>query len=176
MIDPRSNETTGYHLFLEPEGELKRVLEQQIGSLAQKYAGPAFPPHVTLLARIEGREEQEVLMRAKELAKELAPIPLTLGDWGREPAFFKALYIRIADTDELMAAHARANEAFGMQDESYYRPHLSLYYGLPSDEMRRAMILDISYERDVSFVADCIQVYKTEGAADQWKKIDSFAL
>lgn len=174
MIDPRSNETHGYHIFLMPEGELRQTLQERISMLAQKYDGPVFPPHVTLLAGIEGKDETEIIELTKTLASELTPFALTLGNWARSAEFFKALYVRIEDSDALASAHAKANEVFGMQDEDYYSPHVSLYYGLPGDEQRRAMILDMTYPNGATFTANSLHLYKTEGTADEWKETGAF--
>jgi 2'-5' RNA ligase len=173
MIDPRSPETSGYHLFLEPEGQLRDILTQQIVHLAEQFHGPVFPPHVTLLGPIE-RVEAEVIQLAQALAAETHPFTLTLGDWGREPVFFRSLYARIEDSVPLQSCHDRAKELFTRENEPFYAPHLSIFYGLPSDEERRALIQEISYPRGVSFVADRIHIYKTEGRADAWKLIDTF--
>jgi 2'-5' RNA ligase len=174
MIDPRSNEMHGYHLFLMPEGELRETLQARIDMLAEKYNGPKFPAHVTLLARIEGKDEAEVLKAAEELAMRQSPFSLTLGSWGRGSEFFKALYVRIEDSDPIEAMHTKVNELLGMTDEDYYSPHLSLYYGLPGDEQRRSMILDMTYPNGATFTVNKVHVYKTEGTADTWEEIGVF--
>ncbi|HYF28779.1 MAG TPA: 2'-5' RNA ligase family protein [Candidatus Paceibacterota bacterium] len=168
-MDPRSNETAGYHLFLEPTGALNERLQETIRTLAAAYDGPIFPPHVTILANLEGNEE-DILSHAQMLAQQLPPLTVMLGELGGEPSFFRAFYLTIKEDPELMSAHEVAQQTFGTPAEPY-RPHLSLYYGNIDDGVREAMRSAGEYPSGESFRCDRLALYRTVGPADQWLRI-----
>ncbi len=175
MVDLRSNKTVGFHLFLEPTGELADELAAIIKTLSAEYGGPVFTPHVTLLARIEG-EEKEVIEKSQILADKLSPITLTLGTLDIKDAFFKALYMQIEEVGDMKKYHAQANEIFSMQDEGEYVPHLSLLYGNYEKEQKETTIKDLIVPQGKAFLADRMHLYKTEGPAENWQKIQEFIL
>lgn len=173
-MDSLSAETEGCHLFLEPAGELARELRSVIAELAGEYGGPAFPPHVTLLARIPDASEAELTEKARELADSLAPLALTLGELKSEDAYFRALYAVILEQEPLRALHARAASAFGMSPDSSYLAHLSLLYGNYEEGKKTKTRAALLYPQGASFTAAALQLYKTPGGPDTWVKIAEF--
>ncbi len=173
-MNPESPETSGYHLFLEPAGELRRELSAVIASLAGQYGGPVFPPHVTLLASIPDAPEAELTHKARELADSLAPLSLTLGELASEDAYFRALYSVILEQEALRALHAEAARAFGMPPEDAYLAHLSLLYGNYPEGEKAVSRAGLSYPRGVSFTASTLHLYKTPGPPGAWVQIAEF--
>ena len=171
MFDRSSDETTGHHIFLEPEDALRGELSQKIRDLAHAHDGSVFVPHVTLLARIEG---EHVIERTQAFAHSLEPFTLTLGELGGEDEYFRAFYIRIKEDDALQRAHERALALFEMEDARPYLPHLSLLYGNLTEQERAALIRDTAYPSDVSFAVSRLHLYETHGKADQWRKIGEY--
>lgn len=171
MINSKSEETTGYHLFLEPEGSLKGQLEELIYALSVKHSSPIFIPHVTLLARIEEADEREVVARAELLAKELSPFLLRLGRLNGEPSYFRALYIQIQNSVEVEQAHTKAMQIFDLKDNASYTPHLSLLYGNIDDPKRNEILANLVYPQGETFLAQSLHVYRTYGRVGEWRKI-----
>jgi 2'-5' RNA ligase len=171
MFDPKSPDTTGYHIFVEPQGELRDKMQSIINSLASSYRGPVFTPHVTLLPRISGYSEEQVIEKTQELARSMSPHTVSLGALAGDPAFFRALYSEVSNPSELNQYHEIANQLFGLADVNEYKPHLSLFYGNISDETRAQMIEIIEYDVGESFEVNILHVYHTPGAAETWKKI-----
>lgn len=68
MFDPKDSKTVGYHLFFLPERELFDSLQNAINTLAEKYGGAKFEPHITLLARIPKADEAELIAKTQQLA------------------------------------------------------------------------------------------------------------
>ncbi|MDB5245160.1 MAG: cyclic phosphodiesterase-like [Parcubacteria group bacterium] len=180
MIDPQSNGTAGFHLFFEPEGDLKKELSEIIKKLAKEYDGPIFTPHVTLLARIPSESEsasvslETISEKAQSLAKSLKPFTLTLGHTGTENAYFKALYLHIQEQTEMRVLHAQALEHFFMDDESPYLPHLSLLYGNYPQEQKQHTIESLALPTEDSFIVKSLYLYKTEGEVHDWELIKEF--
>lgn len=161
--------TTGYHLFLEPEGVLQEELAEHIRLLAGEYRGPIFQPHITLVGPFEGNTE-EIIRTATELAHECEILPLTFGELGGEDTYFRAFYLRIEDSPALASLRVKALDAFMMPDQAY-TPHLSLYYGYPTEEQRSAMTASSTHVVGTSFSIQALSVYRTEGRADEWESI-----
>lgn len=176
MIDPKSDRTEGYHLLIEPTGSIRIGLEEVINLVAQECGGPVFVPHITLLARITHLPEDEMIETSAALAKMLEPLTLTLGTIGMEDAYFRALYLHVRENESLSLAHARANEAFFMEDENAYTPHLSLLYGNYSEQQKRAASAALPVLDGTSFSVDSFSLYHTPGAVGSWKKIRDFTL
>lgn len=167
--------TSGYHLFLEPEGTLHDILSGYIQTLAHTYDGPAFPPHVTLLGSIPAQSDADVIAKATAIAKECAPLHLALGDLDGEDTYFRAFYFRVEASEPLRDCHERAVALFGMSIEDY-RPHLSLYYGMSSAATRAAMATSLTHPGDMTMLVTSLSVYRGEGRAEEWEKIAQIPL
>lgn len=173
MFDPHSDETTGYHVFLVPNGEAAEELQTLIENLSEEYGGPVFPPHMTLLARIPESDENVVLEKARVLASDMEHISLSLGELESQDSYFKALYLVVRDQEEMRALHERASVLFNMQPDVSYQAHLSLLYGIYPEERKAQTRAELNVP-EICFVADAIHVYRTPGSVDTWQKIGEF--
>lgn len=176
MVDPHATTTSGYHLFLEPTGVLRERLSATITELAERYGGPVFPPHVTLLAHIPEGAEAEVRARAQELAQRLTPLQIRLSQPAGEDAYFRNLYLHVLPTEELLQAHDIAEAFFAQNSLSVYMPHLSLVYGTLTAPEQATCIHGLGVPPGESFSADTLHLYKTEGSVSEWKLLESFPL
>ncbi|MHB8660775.1 MAG: 2'-5' RNA ligase family protein [Minisyncoccota bacterium] len=176
MIDPTSSRTKGFHLFIEPAEPLVRELSEIIKRLAAEYGGPVFKPHVTLLAEIPAGREEDVVAMARAVADALAPFSLTLGEPSAENTYFKALYFRINETEEMSRYHTLANRIFAMEDKEVYVPHVSLLYGNYPRGKKEQTMQTLVAPSPISFLADRIHLYKTEGEVANWQEIEQFNL
>lgn len=176
MTDPHSNSTSGYHLFLEPSGRKREVLQDLIQQLAKKFDGPAFTAHVTLLSGISIENEEELMQKTAQLAADQSSFELSLDGLGMEDRYFRALYLRARENEALTSLHEEATELFSIQNDEPYIPHLSLLYG-NYPEAKKLDALDTIYIPEViSFTVDTISLYKTEGKPKDWVKIQEFPL
>ncbi len=174
MMDPTSNKTEGYHLFLEPKGEVRERLGTVIATLAAEYGGPVFVPHVTLLATIPEASEEELIAKTKELARTLTPFTCTLGGFGAQDSFFRALYMRVSSMTEVSSRHSQASTVFDMQPQDEYLPHLSLLYGNYANDQKLQTIESLQYLNDTSFEVESVQLYSTPGDTSTWKLIGEY--
>lgn len=170
MIDPASDKTDGYHLFLEPEGKLREEVTAIIGSLAAQFNGPMFSPHISLLARIPEEEVVVLIEKTKQLASSLSSFEVALGLVGMEQAYFRALYMHV-ESEEIKNVHQKANELFGMQDEGVYLPHMSLLYGNYSETQKQEVASALEVPSRSSFLVNRLHLYKTDGETSNWVKI-----
>lgn len=116
-----------FHLWLEPEGELGERLRDAILRIGETHGGPAFEPHMTLLPLLSGTQE-ELEQTASALAATVPPVELELLQPDYSDTYFQCVFLRIAETQGLLAARAAASGMFG-HGEGPFMPHLSLLYG-----------------------------------------------
>ncbi len=171
-----NSKTTGYHLFLEPDEDTGKLLEETINSLAAISAGPSFPPHLTVLARIPEENESVVCEKAQEVSKRAGPLTVSCEDFGVQDTYFRSLYLVANPTEELMALHKNAQELFAMRTSEGYLPHISLMYGLLPPEQKERIIESLSYLSPCSFTAQSLSVWKTPGESSSWTRVATFPL
>ena len=176
MIDPKDNKTIGYHIFILPTGKLFNILQETINELAEKYQGPFFEPHLTLLGRIPNSSEAELIQKTKVLANALRSFEISLANIQTEDMYFRSFYYTTRESEELKSAHKKALDLFGMQDEREYIPHVSLYYGniqqSVKDEMRSSLLLP----NKPTFFAETVYLYKTNGEPKNWVRVGAYPL
>ena len=126
-----------FSLWLVPEGAAEAALQAVINRLATEHGGPSFPPHMTLLSGIVTTED-DVVERARRLAIENAPITLHLDGIGTDETYFQSLFATVVPTPELVGLRAAAQAIFPEAPDPY-RPHISLLYGHPALETKRAI-------------------------------------
>lgn len=176
MIDPFSNKTTGYHLFLEPTGTGALEIASLMQVLSEQYGGPVYAPHVTLLSHIPAGDEESIITKAQTLAESFSPFTLSLGELDTEHTYFKAVYLHVREQEMMQRLHARACGIFSIPCDEDYAPHLSLLYGTYSHEQIEKILHTLEYPQNMSFQVDRIHLYQTEGTVDEWKKIQEFLL
>ena len=156
-----------YSLFLMPHGGLAQELERLIAKLARQYDAPIFEPHITLLGGLSGRQS-ELTTQTQALACELKPFEITLTDAAYLDEYFRCLFIDVAPSEEITAAHALAKQLFGGSVDRVFRPHLSLLYA-NLEAQRKEKILDhIGRRFERSFLAERVALYCIEGPPPDW--------
>jgi 2'-5' RNA ligase len=122
----------GHSLWLVPPEPVARRIGDLIQDLAARLAFlaadcPTFTPHVTLLAGLRDRTDEDVIAKTEEVAADFAPLAINLQRVVAGPKFFMCVYALAQQTPQLMAANAAAQSVFGLSYE--YTPHMSLAYG-----------------------------------------------
>ena len=176
MFDPKDSKTIGYHLFFLPQGELFDSLQSTINTLAEKYSGVKFEPHLTLLARIPKAEEAELVAKTQQLAATMQPFEVEPKEILIEDAYFRALYCKAEPNAKMEEYHQKALEMFGVQDVNAYMPHLSLYYGNVPQSIKEKMIASLSLPASMKFLVDKVYLYRTEGEAQDWVRVGAYLL
>ena len=175
-MSAEESKTTGYHLFLEPEGDTGKLLQDTIDSLAATYGGPEFPPHLTVLARIPGENESVVCEKALELSEGPSYLTVSCEGFGMQDSYFKSLYLVASPTDELLALHKHAQELFTMSTSESYVPHISLMYGTLPTEQKKRIIETLGHLSSCSFTVQSLSVWRTPGETSSWTRVATFPL
>ena len=166
----------GISLWLMPEAEPREHLAALIARLAVRLSTPAFAPHVTLLAAIEGASPEDVLATARAMSASLRPFAVHLDGVEGRDKYFRCLFARAVPDAPLRAAHAAAARAFRRQPDPAFPPHLSLVYGELGAEDKRQLALELAGSLVTSFEADHLHVWRTQGAVSDWRELGVFAL
>ncbi len=167
-----------YSLWLMPEGALQDTLAALIQQVAQQYATPAFPAHTTLLGNVRG-SEQQIRAKTQQLGTSFSPFPITLTEVDTTPEYYRALFIRVALSNELARLYEQARNIFQFSPPTEYRPHLSLLYSDLSQAQKDHIIASIQPQlQDLphTFTANTLHLYTTEGPIATWQPIHSFPL
>jgi 2'-5' RNA ligase len=164
-----------YSLWLVPEGIVNDRLEKTIKELSRKYNTPLFKPHVTLLGSIECSEE-EILSKAGEVAGRIKSYEIKLTHTDMLDEFFRALFIRVEETQEVMGANTVARSVFDRNSGPDYMPHLSLLYGDFPEEQKKRILDETGRIYNLMFKAEHIYVYVTSGEVEAWRQVGKFSL
>jgi len=156
----------GFSLWMVPEGDVQRRLADLIESLARRFGRPVFEPHVTLLAGVR-EAERDVVARAEALWRDAKALPLRFIALETDATYFRALYLRVEPSPELLARHEAARGAFGRGDDPPYVPHLSLMYGTPP---AASVVEELRPSAPAGFEARMLDVYSTEGPVEGWHR------
>ena len=169
MIHP-----TGYSLWFMPSGDIYQQSQKLIDSLSSRNSCLTFEPHVTLLGTWEG-SQTEAIDKTKSLAKDLKPVFLRFNEVGYLDEFYRCLFWRAEQTSELREAYEKAQAVFGRKAYPPYMPHLSLLYGAVVEAEKQSIVQEPKLkEIDLSFRADSIHLFATEGPSSQWKRVGEY--
>lgn len=162
-------------LWLAPEGETAERLALWIGRLADRLRTERFAPHVTLLSGLSG-DPSALRERAGAAAAELAPFDVRLDAVEARDEHFRCLFVRVAETSALAAAHATAARAFGRAPDPSFLPHLSLVYGTLAPERKRDLAHEAASLLDVRFEVRSLRLWSTAGPVASWRELEVFPL
>jgi 2'-5' RNA ligase len=162
----------GFSLWLVPEGAVRRRLAALIASLARRFGGPVFEPHVTLLAGVR-EAERDVVARSDEMRRGSSALPLRFTGLETADTYFRALYLRVETSAPLLDLRQAARATFARGDDPPYVPHLSLAYGAPPPA---AVVAGVRPRAPDGFEARALDVYSTEGPVESWHRVRRFRL
>ena len=165
----------GYSLWLMPTDDVYRQLSETISQLSSKYSAPYFEPHVTLLGELLESEE-EMLSKTEQLAGLIKPFTIKLTHVDYLDQYFRCLFLRADETNDLINANNKAREVFNRGQDSTFMPHLSLMYGDFTPKIKQQIIGDVGRDFDISFEVGNIRFCLTDGEPKDWYRVQEFAL
>jgi 2'-5' RNA ligase len=162
-------------VWLVPLGDVCDRLAHLILELSQEYASPLFPPHVTLLGGLSGAE-QDIIARARQLAAQIEPFQAQLGSVDYLDNYHRALFVRVKESEPLLAANRTARDVYNCHNEPRYMPHLSLLYGHFAPSVKGDIIAKIGNRFDMGFQVTRIELHSTFGDTRDWYSLGKFEL
>ena len=151
---------------------MRRRLARLIAELARRFGGPVFEPHVTLLAGVAG-PQRDVVAGAEKVLRAARVFPLRFLGPETGDTYFRALYLRVEPSPELLALQQAAREAFARSDDPPYVPHLSLVYGAPPPA---SVVEEVRPSAPGHFEARALDVYATAGPVEGWRRVRRLSL
>ena len=138
-----------YTLWMIPPPEIKKVLEDVIRELGDKYKGPYFEPHMTLLGNIPCSKEDAV-EKTKILCKDTKPFEISLGEISFSTTYFQSVFVRIKCSASLMESNLKAKEVFKLEND-LFMPHMSLICGDHQMKLRENIASEVKLPANLSF-------------------------
>lgn len=166
---------SGFSLWLVPEGAWQARLARLIETLARRLGTPAFEPHVTLLGGAPG-EEAQALAASAGLARALAPLELRLTSLDALDEYFRCVFVHVAESRELLAAHAAARVAFGAAEPAAFLPHLSLVYGDLSPAAKAPALREAEGAVGMRLLVRRLELVRTQGTPAEWRRLAGWGL
>jgi 2'-5' RNA ligase len=158
-----------------PTGEVRRRLAGTILDLSREYAAPAFEPHVTLAGGIRG-PAREVASKMRDLARRIPPFTVRLTEVDGLDDYFRCLFVRVATTHPIMTANKAAREAFLLEPQPAFMPHLSLLYGHLPSSVKERIIASLARRFELEFKVSGLHLYLIKGLPQTWRRVASFGL
>jgi hypothetical protein len=130
-----------YSIWLLPQEQDARRLDEVIGNLAPIFGIPSFPAHVTIQGDLN--LELGVLRCATSaLAEEFGVFDWSASTLAMSSHYFRSLYIALQDHPEFSRMQACATLLTGQDAGLAPFPHLSLAYGEPSTRVGKRELID----------------------------------
>ncbi|KAK9800912.1 hypothetical protein WJX73_010260 [Symbiochloris irregularis] len=173
--------STSFSLWVQPKGEARHHLEQEIKHLAQSHGGPCFEAHVTILV-FEARDEPEALQVLASVAQNSRPYHIRFQEVSHGSSYYQCIYLLCKQEQATMSINTIAREHCSrpIAQNSGYMPHLSLLYS-DADEQARSRIVEQEKTRLQSdsgamkisgFAVDSLHLWQTPaGDCGGWRHI-----
>ncbi len=168
-FDVRQGDDEKYALWLKPESEVRDILKRIIDGLAADYDAPVFEPHITIASGIR-MSVDEMVGRLESVAKSAQPMTLYLGDTDFRDSYYRALFVRIAPNDALLALRERSLREFRLEHEPYLS-HISLMYKEMAPEEKQQVIERVGKRFDLVFIPDKIHLVRVSGPPETWEEL-----
>jgi len=164
-----------YSLWLVPNDNDKKKLQEIIDTLSYEYKTPGFIPHLTLLGSIPGEEEGAIISVAHALRTQLMEVPVYLASVESSEKYYKTIHIAVARTPALLKAHQTAKSVCG-HIPSEYTPHISLMYGHLPKETRTIVQERVAPLVPLDIILDKLHLVDTTNDAPSWKTLGVYQL
>ena len=146
-------------------------LRKIILNLAQKYHGPIFQPHLTLIGRTN--VSLNILKSATySFANDFNLSNVQGINTNFTNEYFQSYYIEIKEKQILTQLHKTMCESLNINCDKNYLPHISLMYNNISKEEKEQIILPFDYDKPFDFRS--IQITDCDGEVENWKPIFEF--
>lgn len=169
--------TKGYSLWFMPTGKAYDKFNRIINQLSKEYNSPRFEPHVTLIGQRVGSEEK-IIKKIEKIVSEIKPFKIQLTTVDYQDYYFRALFIKIKKTKEIVEANKITKEVFEMGGISEYMPHLSLLYGDFPESLKKKIIKNIGKDFFGEFEVKNLHLFNTEGEINShlntWYRLKEF--
>lgn len=165
-----------YSLWLVPhEDKVKSYLSHVVMDLANKYHGPEFEPHTTLLGDLPLTLD-EITIGCEKLATKTKPFHVETGTVEYSTTYYQCIFARIKPTPQLMELYDVARRTFGLTEPSVFMPHTSLFYGNSTYPERHEIIKSLEFKPQTFSINSIVVTPGGENPPSEWKHLAKFQL
>lgn len=161
-----------YYLWLLPQFDQYDTLAELIIQLGQEFGGPSFPPHITLLSRLEG-DKKLLIKKTTELATKIDTFMVYVDSIDKQDAYYKSLYLKLIQSKHILNARRQAEAQFNLSPEESYIPHVSLLYGNQSKSVKQKIIAHMKSQISKELFINRLQLIFADGPPETWKMIST---
>jgi hypothetical protein len=155
--------TAELFVWLAPITKDAAALRKQIERGAALLGSPPFPPHVTMCS-----EPAVTTLAAVGSLREL-PLTITFTALRFGKDFFHGCYLEAAADAPLRDLQARCVATLGGTVAREYPPHLSVAYGVLSDDERPVAATLVELPLPITF--DRLELWMSDGPVSSWRKL-----
>ncbi|MBI3980519.1 hypothetical protein HY345_00815 [Candidatus Microgenomates bacterium] len=162
-----------YSVWVIPPEPLYGNLKKIIDSLATKFHGPTFEPHMTLfsVADLNLSQVKETLSLLTKPENELA---LSLGPVSFSTTYYQSVFVRVNSTAQLMQLNLNAKKYFNLNND-VYMPHMSLIYGAHDLKTRENIASQIKLTEE-KFVGKDLTIIEFRENTTKWEHLATIPL
>lgn len=169
------NTTETFSLWLMPEGLIYARTYAIIKKLHNRFGGPLFEPHITLLSGMKLSEE-EAIHRAELLNKNIHSIPVRLTQPSFGNDFYHCFFLEVDLSHPLISAKEKAQDIFKAKQDQHFHPHMSLMYGNIDLHQKKELVKEFEHIRRWEFIVEYVSLIRTGEDIDQWEKLGSYSI
>lgn len=158
---------SGYSIWITADGKNQKLLEETVATLAKNHGCPLFEPHMTLLGPIK-EEKEEVIKKTKKLAKTRNSFELEVGEIDYSSTYFQCVFARVKTNQHLIKLRMNAQEIFEIN--SYFMPHISLFYGDVPPHLRAEIAKEVDLPK-IKFTAKKLIITPALEDPDKWEHL-----
>lgn len=164
-----------YSLWLMPEGKDLDNFKNFFSDIHKKAKITSFESHVTLLGGLS-LEESKIVDQINKIAVETAPFKIYFTEVGETGDFYKSIFLKCKETEELMKVNKLAQKLFSTTQS--YNPHMSIVYGNIRPHTKKEILNSINplIIKSLFFKVVSIYLCKAFGTYDQWKIVHKIPL
>ena len=154
--------------FNNKQQEQLEVLKKKVNKILE---GPYFPIHMTISSRILG-SERELIKKIESNLNRLSRFSIEIDNYGYKNTFFQSLYINVKRNHRFISQKKIIDTIFNCRP-SFYTPHISLYYGLKNNTVKKKIISKLPKLKKIIKINNLCIALNDEKKL-RWKIIETF--
>ena len=149
----------------------QRQLENLKKKINNELKGPYFPIHMSLCGELL-EDKRELINKIKKNLSKLNKFSIETNNYGYKNTYFQSLYIKVIKNTKLASQKKIIDNIFNRQTR-FFNPHISLYYGLKSNIVKKKIISNLpKLKKTIKVKNLCLAL--NEEKKLKWKIIEMF--
>ena len=163
-----------YWLWLEISRADKKKIQKIKNLINQKLKGPRFDIHLTLFFSYLKMNQKEIKL-IKKISKKINKFKIQLIKYDFTDKKYTSLFIKVKKSKKLNLIRKKFNKTNYLKQYSKYHPHISLYYGEKSTELKKKIISELP-KLNKTVTIDKLSISNINEKINKWKIIKRIRL